>query len=94
MGGRCWRTARRSWRQQSNELLKWIEERQVTKLLGTGRAKLIDLLYCFTPEKVAYIDIETTGFIDARIFAIAIGTIRPAENVFTVVQFLARGYVE
>jgi uncharacterized protein YprB with RNaseH-like and TPR domain len=87
-------SARRSWRQQANELLKWIEDRQVAELLATRRAKLIDLLYCFSPEKVAYIDIETTGFIDARIFAIAIGMIRPAENIFTVVQFLAREYEE
>src|SRR5271157_273538 len=87
-------SARRSWRQQASELLAWIEKRQVAKLLETRRAKLIDLMYCFSPEKVAYIDIETTGFIDARIFAIAIGLIRPAENVFTVVQFLAREYQE
>jgi len=87
-------SARRSWRQQASELLKWIEGQQVTKLLETRRAKLIDLMYCFSPEKVAYLDIETTGFIDARVFAIGIGAIHPAENMFTVSLFLARDYPE
>ncbi|MBN2153669.1 MAG: ribonuclease H-like domain-containing protein [Candidatus Lokiarchaeota archaeon] len=88
-------SSRRSWRAQARLLLDWIGRDQVGLLRATRRVKDIDLMFCFQPEKVAYLDIETTGLhADARVFAIAIGIAAPEERRFKITQLFARDYAE
>ncbi len=88
-------SSRRSWRAQACLLLDWIRNNQASTLRATRRVKDIDLMFCFKPEKVAYLDIETTGLqSDSRVFAIAIGIAVPGEKRFKITQLLARDLAE
>ncbi len=88
-------TSRRSWRAEACRLLDCIGRNQAGMLRATRRVKDIDLMFCFKPEKVAYLDIETTGLnADARVFAIAIGIASPGEKRFKITQLFARDHAE
>jgi hypothetical protein len=88
-------SSRRSWRAQACLLLDWIRNNQAGPLRATRRVKDIDLMFCFKPEKVAYLDIETTGLqADSRVFAIAIGVVAPGEKRFKITQLFARDLAE
>nr|MDO8085073.1 ribonuclease H-like domain-containing protein [Candidatus Sigynarchaeum springense] len=88
-------SSRKSWRSQACSLLDWIDNNRFSSLRATGRVKDIDLMFCFKPEKVAYIDVETTGLnADSIVFAIAIGIAAPEEKLFKITQLFARDYTE
>ncbi len=88
-------SSRRSWRAQACQMLDWIRNNQAGPLRATRRVKDIDLMFCFKPEKVAYLDIETTGLQpDSRVFAIAIGVAVPGERQFKITQLFARDLAE
>jgi len=88
-------SSRRAWRAQACLLIDWIRERQVANLRATRRVKDLDLMFCFKPEAVAYIDIETTGLgADSHVFAIAIGIAITGEKRFRITQLFARDLSE
>ncbi|MEX2681090.1 MAG: ribonuclease H-like domain-containing protein [Candidatus Sigynarchaeota archaeon] len=88
-------SSRRSWRTQAASLLDWIDNDRFALLRATRRIKDLDLMFCFKPEKVAYIDIETTGLNPgSRVFAVAIGIAAPEEKLFKITQLFARDYTE
>lgn len=84
-------SSRKAWRAQARFLIDLIRCRDASQLRATRRVKDLDLMFCFHPGKVAYVDIETTGLgADARVFAIAIGIVKPGEKQFTITQLFAR----
>jgi uncharacterized protein YprB with RNaseH-like and TPR domain len=88
-------SSRRSWRAQASLLLELIKGNQAGPLRASRRVKDLDLMFCFKPEQVAYLDIETTGLhADSRVFAIAIGISEPREKRFKISQLFARDLAE
>ena len=85
---------RRSWRADAAKLIGWIETNQKQKLAELRQVNDFDLLYCFTPGELAFLDIETTGIQDPRIFLIAIGLIDRRTRLFTIYQLFARDLTE
>nr|MDO8113772.1 ribonuclease H-like domain-containing protein [Candidatus Sigynarchaeota archaeon] len=80
----------RAWRRQAAQVMQWVRGKYAELLRATRRVKDIDLLFCFSPENVIYLDIETTGLVDARVFAIALGMVSPGKKEFVIHQFFAR----
>ncbi|MHA1848449.1 MAG: ribonuclease H-like domain-containing protein, partial [Promethearchaeota archaeon] len=79
-------------REQASKILEIIIRKDVREIKNFKTVPDISLLYCFTPEDILYLDIETTGFINANIFLIGIGEIR--NNSLFVTQLFARNLSE
>ncbi len=85
---------RKAWRADAARLVPLIEARRFDVLRGEQRTRDIDLLYCFKPENVVYVDIETTGLKDAIAFLVALGRVDVQRKAIIITQFLARNHRE
>jgi uncharacterized protein YprB with RNaseH-like and TPR domain len=85
---------RASWRKHAARLLDMIRRFDVQGLRQEKKIHDFDLLFCFSPHQIAYVDIETTALRDAKVFMIGIGTIEDATRTLTVTQLFARSFAE
>lgn len=84
----------RSLRKSAREVLTWIENSNIERLREGTSARDAELLFCVDPSRINYLDIETTGMRDTRIFLIALGILNVPANTLETVQFLARNLDE
>ncbi|MFX0099182.1 MAG: ribonuclease H-like domain-containing protein [Candidatus Hodarchaeota archaeon] len=83
-----------SWRRQASNLLAMVKSFCFGELKQQSSIKDFDLLFCFSPERILYLDIETTGLMGSRIFLVGLGFIKMAEKKLVVQQLFARNYEE
>ncbi|MHA1371089.1 MAG: ribonuclease H-like domain-containing protein, partial [Promethearchaeota archaeon] len=80
---------RKSYRIQAREITDAVINFRLESLKKIKNARDLDLLFCFSPEKIAYLDIETNGLSNANVFLVAFGFMDPSENSFKCIQFFA-----
>lgn len=83
-----------SWRKQAARLLEMVNSSSLDGLKKHPSIKDLDLLFCFTPTRVIYLDIETSGLFGSRVFLVGLGYYNARDGTLDVQQFFARNYEE